>query len=66
MEKICINKHGSYGSGSKGSVGSRSSHHGSERVSYCAGIDDMQVQHRRQFTSVQHCSSRGLSLHYKM
>lgn len=66
MENICINKHGSYGSGSKGSVGPHSSDHGSESVSYCAGTDDMQVQHKRQFTSVQLRSSRGLGLCYKM
>lgn len=68
MEKIYINKHGSYGSGSgsEGSVGPHSSHHRRESVSYCAGTDDMQVQHKRQFTSVQLRSSRGLSLRYKM
>lgn len=52
---------GSYGSGSKGSAGPRSSHHRSESVSSSAGSDDMQARHRRQFSSVQLGSSGGFS-----
>lgn len=65
MEEICINKRGR--SGSKGSVGSSVlSSRECESVSYCAGANDMQVQHKWHFTSVQLWSPRGLGLCYKI